>query len=408
MRMTIFLLPSFAACIALLPALSGAASQLQAQSAATASTAARPGISDAEFWRIFTEFSESGGTFTTENFTSNEPAVAHVSSDIVTRGRTGGAYIGVGPEQNFTYIVALRPSIAFIVDIRRQAAIQHLLFKAVFELADSRAEFVELLFALPPAVRPSSARASSIHDIWIDYLNAAPDTAVEAHNFALIISQLGGRHGFVLTQEDEAALRHVYHAFVTTGPAIHYLTGIAATAGATRSANFASLTMAVDSAGTARSFLASDENYGLVRTMHARNLIVPVVGDFAGDRALRSIADYLRGKGEIVNAFYLSNVEQYLFRPANVAADFYDNLAALPMDSTSVLIRPGTAGSNALRSPPFSRESGDSAVRAYVDELRSPGPVQRSATTLCPALAFLQAHKEGRVTAYGDAERCVR
>ena len=47
-----------------------------------------------------------------------------------------GVYIGVGPEQNFSYIARLRPTIAFIVDIRLENRNLHLLHKAVIELSN--------------------------------------------------------------------------------------------------------------------------------------------------------------------------------------------------------------------------------------------------------------------------------
>jgi hypothetical protein len=39
-----------------------------------------------------------------------------------------GVYVGVGPYQNFTYISALDPDIAFVVDIRRKNLLHHLLY----------------------------------------------------------------------------------------------------------------------------------------------------------------------------------------------------------------------------------------------------------------------------------------
>ena len=48
----------------------------------------------------------------------------------------GGVYVGVGPNQNFTYIAAIRPELAFIVDIRRQNLLEHLLFKVLTEKSD--------------------------------------------------------------------------------------------------------------------------------------------------------------------------------------------------------------------------------------------------------------------------------
>jgi len=73
-------------------------------------------------------------------------------------------------------------------------------------------------------------------------------------------------------------------------------------------------------------------------------LIIPVVGDFGGDKAIRAIAQYLKGHDAIVTAFYLSNVEQYLFQPDPTSRNggaqrFYENVATLPLESFSTFIR---------------------------------------------------------------------
>src|SRR3989304_3439677 len=104
-------------------------------------------LSDATFWRMVTEFSEPGGRFPSDNFVSNELRLQRVLSTLTDGRKSTGAYIGVGPEQNFTYIVALQPKIAFIVDIRRQNMIEHLMYKALFELSATRAEFLSRLFS---------------------------------------------------------------------------------------------------------------------------------------------------------------------------------------------------------------------------------------------------------------------
>jgi hypothetical protein len=102
-----------------------------------------------------------------------------------------------------------------------------------------------------------------------------------------------------------------------------------------------------DGVGKNWSFLASTENYESVRAMHAKNLIVPLVGDFAGPKAVRMAAQYVRDHGAIVNVFYLSNVEDYLQPPlaTDVArgrslwTDYVKNVGTLPIDRSSVLIR---------------------------------------------------------------------
>src|SRR5712692_9075556 len=106
-------------------------------------------LSALEFSRLIREVSEEGGYFFSDNLISNETPYLTVVYKLRQLGATGGAYIGVGPEQNFTYIAKLRPRIAFIVDIRRQAMIQHLMYKAIFHLSLNRLQFLSRLLSKP-------------------------------------------------------------------------------------------------------------------------------------------------------------------------------------------------------------------------------------------------------------------
>src|SRR3989442_720580 len=67
-------------------------------------------MSDQEFWRIVSEFSEAGGVFQPE-YMSNEDSTQFVIPALKETTRRSGAYIGVGPEQNFTYVAAIQPRI---------------------------------------------------------------------------------------------------------------------------------------------------------------------------------------------------------------------------------------------------------------------------------------------------------
>src|SRR5262249_709 len=106
-------------------------------------------LADSEFWSLINDFSEPGGYFRSENLVSNESAFQRVVPDLKRRLGTGGGYLGVGPDQNFTYIAALLPRLAFVVDIRRQNMLLHLMYKALFELSGNRVEFLSKLFARP-------------------------------------------------------------------------------------------------------------------------------------------------------------------------------------------------------------------------------------------------------------------
>ena len=81
--------------------------------------------------------------------------------------KPGGVYLGVAPDQNFTYIVATAPRLAFIVDIRRGNLLQHLMYKAIFELSVDRAEFVSRLFSKrrPPGATTSADRCRAVRAV---------------------------------------------------------------------------------------------------------------------------------------------------------------------------------------------------------------------------------------------------
>src|SRR5215831_20611194 len=90
------------------------------------------------FAQTIARLSEPNGYFDTDNLISNESSYLQVIPDLARRGVHGGAYIGVGPDQNFSYIAATRPAIAFIIDVRRDNELLHLLFKAFFKESRTR------------------------------------------------------------------------------------------------------------------------------------------------------------------------------------------------------------------------------------------------------------------------------
>jgi hypothetical protein len=290
-------------------------------------------LTDEQFWSLSTDLSEPGGTFRSDNLLSNERTMQHVIPALARGVRPGTAYLGVGPEQNFTYIAALKPSLAFIVDIRRGNLQLHLMYKALFELSADRVEFVARLFsrARPPTL-PATAPA---HEIFKALTTSRGDETLFAENVSAIRHQLTTTRKLPLTEEDLQGIRWIHQAFFAEGPMIQYSANFG------RSGTFptyAELMTATDGDGTARSFLSSLEAFAYIKSLHARNLIVPVVGDFAGERALRAVGRYLRDKQTTVGAFYVSNVEQYLGRDGRWSL-FCGNVASLPLDETSSFIR---------------------------------------------------------------------
>jgi hypothetical protein len=158
-----------------------------------------------------------------------------VLPDLNRAGIRGGAYLGVGPDQNFSYIADIRPAVAFIVDIRRDNLLLHLLFKALFADAGTRVE---------------------------------------------------------------------------------YLAGLL-------------------------------EAYQVVKSLQARDLVIPVTGDLSGRHALAAIGQHLAARGERVSAIYASNVEFYLSRSGTLGR-FVDNLRALPRLDHAVVIRSRFGGGGSI------------------------------------------------------------
>jgi len=290
-------------------------------------------LSDETFWKLVTDFSEPGGSFVSDNFVSNERRFQHVLSDLKKDRQPGGTYLGVGPEQNFTYIVALKPKIAFIFDIRRQNMIQHLMYKELFELSADRVEFLSRLLS---RAQPSNlGKEATVTALFDAFDSVAPDPEVFRQNLLAIKRGLIEDHGFKLTSEDEANLEYVFTAFYNEGSTLAYSRpnprGIMP--------SYEELMTEVDEQGEHQSYLATEENFATIRELERNNLLVPVVGDFAGPTAIRAVGEYLKEHNTTVTAFYTSNVEQYLFRNEDAWKRFYTNVSTLPLGPGSVFIR---------------------------------------------------------------------
>jgi len=346
-------------------------------------------IPAAEFSRIIGEFSETGGYFRSDNLVSNETAYLHVVDQLRELGISGGAYLGVGPEQNFTYIAKIRPRIAFIVDIRRQAVIQHLMYKALFHLAETRAEFLSLLFSRPLTGAAAPGPDASAEEMVAYFARAAPDNLAYRRNLARIRTTVIRDFRIAIDAQDQASLDYVYGAFRDEGLDLRYQSGgfSGRYGGYGHPARFGwgyfpslrDLILMRDRHGKPGNFLASRGDYEFLRSLHESNRIIPIVGDFAGRKALAAVTAYLKAHGLAVTAFYTSNVEQYLFRNGTFDA-FAGNVAALPATPNSILIR------------------------AYPNNPRMPHPAQAAnhrLTTLLQKMAvFVDDYRQGLYTDY--------
>lgn len=290
-------------------------------------------ISDEGFRKMIADFSEPGGSFQYENFVSNEDDYQSILPGLKQTVKPGGVYIGVGPEQNFTYIATFRPGIAFIVDIRRQNLLEHWLYKALFEMSSNRVEFVSKLFSRAPRGIPNGA---SVRAIFEAFERAQPDQKLYDRNLASIYERIAKVHGFDLSEEDRKGIAKVFTAFFQGGPKMDYRFN--SYTAPTPSASYTELMDAADRDGRRWSYLATEENFRLIQEYEKTNRIVPLIGDFAGPKTIRAVGQYAKDHNAIISVFYTSNVDEYLYRDV-VDTRYFSNVATLPLDGSSAMIR---------------------------------------------------------------------
>jgi hypothetical protein len=307
----------------------------QAAAAPSAPVTLPAKLSDADFWKLSTEFSEPNGYFRSDNLLSNEVWFQYLVPELKAYLPKDGVYLGVGPEQNFTYIAALEPRMVIIFDIRRGNLHTHLMYKALFELAKDRADFVSLLFSRQ---RPAElTKESTVQQIFTAVAAAPTSQERYKENLKRITDHLTKTRSLPLVPEDLNGIDYVYGNFHYFGPGINYNSSSSGGGGRGAMSTYASLMTATDGNNVSRSYLANDELFSVMKRLHEKNLLVPVVGDFAGPKAIRSVGKYLKAANATVTAFYLSNVEQYLGQNG-VWQNFCNNFASLPLNEKSTFI----------------------------------------------------------------------
>jgi hypothetical protein len=317
------------------------------------------------------QLSEPAGYFDTDNLISNEQSYLQVMPALRQARLSGGAYIGVGPDQNFSYIAALRPSIAFIVDIRRDNLLLQLLFKALFETAETRVEYLCALFDCAPPASLEEWKSAPVTKL-VEYVAARPSAAAVARVSEHQLDATIRKYGVPLSEQDFETIHRFRRTFIDEGLELRFHS----TGRAPQSyyPTYRQLLVETDPQGQAGHFLASEESYAFVRALQTSDLVIPVVGDLSGRSALVAIARLMRERGETLSAFYVSNVENYLFQNAAFGR-FVGNLGRLPRSERSVIIRSVFGG--------YARSGG-------------------SASQLQRANELVDGYEAGRFRSYGD------
>ena len=303
--------------------------------AAATTSARRSSQARTPFAAQIASLSETGGYFDTDNLISNERSYLEVLPELEERNVHGGAYVGVGPDQNFSYIAHVRPAMAFIIDIRRDNLLLHLLFKALFEQSHTRVEYLSLLFGRPVPPDIDKWRDAPVARL-AEYINAAnaDPKAVEVLRSRLDV--VVKSFGVPLSVGDMTTIDQFHRRFIDAGlnlkfqsfnryPQDYYPT-------------YEELLLGTDPAGRQGHYLASEDAFQFVKSLQASDRIIPVVGNLGGPTALAAIGHLLADKGETLSAFYASNVEFYLDRNGTYQR-FISNLGRLPHTARSVIIR---------------------------------------------------------------------
>ena len=332
-------------------------------------------ISSEQFRQYIGEWSEPEGYFDSDNFISNETSYLHVV-DQLQHVKPGGIYIGVGPDQNFSYIVHTRPTLAIITDIRRQNMLEHFWLKSLFAMSSSRVEFLSFLFSRQP---PKVTRDVSFQELLEAVRASRTDAGLFKKNLAAVDNLLLNKYKLALSSDDLAKIEYVYETFWKEGLDLRFSS--IGRGNASMYPSFEEILLETDRQGRQENYLSSEELFQWLRKFQAENRLIPIVGDFAGPHAFKAVGAFLKANGLTVSAFYTSNVEFYLFGSPNWTR-YIANLKALPLDRQSIFIR--------SYFPTYGRPH----------PLNLPG--HRSTSLVSPILPFLAEYDARQVRSYWD------
>lgn len=321
---------------------------------------------DRRFDQIVRALSEPNAGPGADNLMTNEDSFTRICTPIDRHVTPGGVYIGVGPDQNFTYIAHARPALAFIVDYRRRNLLLHLYHQALFALSKDRAAYLSRLTARQPDPLPRAADATAVALVSA-FENATMNRALLDATAAEVARFLQP-----LNLVDDAE----WADLATIGAKL---------AGPGMSARFLALPVYPTLGRLAVAgghMLASETLYQRVRSRQLSGRIIPLVGDLAGAAAMPALAAWLRAQGLRVVMIYLSDVEFFLLRDGKFAP-FLENLQRIPWAEGAWLARStsrklehpervaGDVGTTVLRLvQPFLREARAGRIRNVEDLFR--------------------------------------
>lgn len=286
------------------------------------------------FAALSARLSEPGGYFDSDNLISNETSYLHVLGKMREIGVTGGVYLGVGPDQNFSYIAKIRPRMAIMIDVRRDNLLQHLMYKAIFARSRNRVEYLCRLFGKPiPKTKGWEQR--TVKEL-AEYIDGTPSDPKLFDKTLAQIRRDVSKYGIPVSNTDLETIASIHRAFYSSGLDIRYSShhrpprAIYPT--------YRDLLLERDLTGQLQNYFNSEDDFQFLKKLQDQDLIVPVTGDLSGPQAVKAIGKYVAELKEKVSAFYVSNVEFYLARQGTFDK-FIENLKSLPIDNRSLIIR---------------------------------------------------------------------
>ncbi len=307
------------------------------------------------------------GPVSADNLMTNEDSIASVL-DRVSQLPGGTAYLGVGPDQNFSLIAAARPSVALILDYRTKNQHLHLLHKSLIEQSANRSAYLSRLWARSPVI-DAAARGDAAR--LVAAYAAAPlkpdmlEESREAVRRSLL--DMGFR-----SETDLAEIARIQARLAGPGPDARFL--------ALRMYPPIGRFIAMKTrSGRPGHWLADDSLYMAMRQLQQADALLPVVADWAGSRAMPKTAAYLSKKRSKVGCVYVSDVEFFLFRAGSFDR-YVANLVRLPIADEAVIVRTST---REIDHP--ERMAGNS-----------------STTIVCSLPAFLEAARAGKLRRWED------
>lgn len=295
-----------------------------------------PPLNTRDFGNLVAHLSEPPGYFDTNNLISNEDSFQHVVPELRAHVSKGGVYLGVGPDQNFTYMAHTRPRLAFLIDIRRDNQLLLLYYKALFHQAKNRSEFLSLLLGRPLQGSYQEAEGATVEDLVIFFEQQQYDESFFHKAFQKSWERTVELSPGILTPDHRNKVLRLAEPFGQEGLSLKFRSH--GRRARTRYPTLRDLLLECDRDGNRWHYLNTDADYQFLRLMQMENWVIPIVGDVSGPRALNRIADYLEAADLQVTAFYISNVEYYLFRQDDFSR-YVQNLARLPAHPSAVMIR---------------------------------------------------------------------